>query len=978
VSTIITHNNFNEFQKSYRDSDRVKRATLLESGMSMRLPKPLDRVYAGATLEACEAALAAARDGQRVLVVTPHAFLATDLTATLRSWTQPDSPEAADPGAIKRIWYHRLREAGVGLLFQCRPVGVLTNASGHVGGLVAVSKSGLLALPARLTVDATELGVLSAIADVAVPPPTGPTRWCFELDGLADPPTESSAPETVILTPEQADDGVEFTLRPMADSTTVIAELAFGAAPEEAAARGWTELERALQTLVERDPRWHNVILLRTGDRPWTASPVPSNPLPTGLGLGCRTGGPFTDEPTQVRLGSGITLTLDSLSPRHVPTGNWMGSGFIALDTPDACHWSSTPSADVLVAGCGTSGAPAALAAAEQGARTVVIEAFQEPGGTGCAGGINTYYHGRREGFTTRVDTEVARLTAALSPGSPTNGSHWNIAIRQLVLRKFLAEAGVTQHYETMCLGILGQKTVRGVLAAGPSGLLRIDAAITVDATGDGDVAAAAGAATEMGDPRDGMVQTHNQCNWSCIGERKGINSDLGCLDNRDIQDINRGIHRRHVVTADGDGDFTGLPVYRESRRIRGRATLTLRDVLLGLDAADAVSLASTDFDQHGLQSALYARLGLLPYHRLSFDTVVPFGICVPESVRGLLVTGKAVSATREAFAFIRMQPDLQNLGYAVGLAAAMLACVNGDPDQLDISALQARLAEIGILPPDRPPSRLWEDDELYRRMGSEADLYAVLLQPPERLRRIADAALRDADPARRLHGAMALAWLGNPSGVSLLMETLDSLKNQPQASDWDRSGRPTGGYVDTPSVYWRVNQLIVLLGLANDQRALPLLCQLAADTDAGGRENEHVRLHWRRIPNGDRIVCLCTALEHLADTTAAIPSLEALLSRPGVGGHVGPPAEHADDNFPSAHLEVIVARALARCGGLAGYRVLAAYLDDPRRLLAGHAHSELCELAGYDHGLRTADWENWLSTSPPLTPMACTRYARI
>jgi len=945
-------------------------------GMLTMTMLDFDRVYAGATQDACEAALAAARDGQRVLVVTPHTFLATDLTSTLRTWAQPDSPEAPEPGVIKRAWYRRLREAGVGLLFQCRPVGVLTDAAGQVGGLVAVSKGGLLALPACLTVDATENGLLAAITGVAVTPGAGPVRWCCELDGLADPPVGSGAPETVALTAEQAADGVCLTLRPLADSSAVIAELAFEAAPEAAAARGWTELERALGSLVEQDARWRQVILLRTGDRPWMAPPAPAGPLPAGLGMGAHSSEPFAGDPTQVRFGSDIVLPLESLSPRHVTAGDWMGGGFIALDTPDVGRWPPASAADVLVVGSGTAGAPAALAAAEQGARTVVLEAFQEPGGTGCAGGINTYYHGRREGFTTRIDAAVARLTAALSPGSPTEGQHWNIAIRQLVLRKLLDAAGVVQRYETVCLGTLGQGHVRGVLAAGPEGLLRIDAAITVDATGDGDVAAAAGAATEMGDPRDGMVQTHNQCNWGCDGERKGVNADLGCLDNRDIRDINRGIHRRHVVTADGDGDFTGLPVYRESRRIRGRVTLTLRDVLLGLDAADAVSLASTDFDQHGLQSALYARLGLLPYHRLDFDTVVPFGICVPESVRGLLVAGKAVSATREAFAFIRMQPDMQNLGYAIGLAAALLAEGDGDPDRLAIPALQAQLTALGILPSDRPPTRLWEPDELVRRMGTEADLFAVLLQPPEQLRAAAGAALHDADPSRRLHAAMALAWLGDAVGGSLLLETLESLKDQPQASAWDQSGRPTGGYVDNPSVYWRVNQLIVLLGLTGDRRALPLLCRITANTDAGGRENEHVRLHWRRIPNGDRIVCLCTALEHLADTSA-IPPLEALLARPGVGGHVGPPAEWADDNFPSAHLEVIVARALARCGGLAGARVLVAYLDDPRRLLAGHAHAELCELAGHDHGVRSMDWKGWL-TAAQLTPIACTRYARL
>ncbi len=945
------------------------------------LPAVYDLIVAGASRAACAAALAAAQDGQRVLIATPHAFLTTDQTATLRTWADDASPVAGAPGPCKRDWFHRLRAAGVTLLFQSRPTGLVQDAGGAVAGLVTTGKSGLQAIFGRRVMDATGNGLLLRIAAIPTTRHSEPLRWCFELAGLPalDP---DDAPLRVPVPPELGLCDNAVRLRPLAGTACCIAELVFEAPAAEAPERARHLMEQVLRHLVAQDPQWSDVLLLRTADQPLVPPPVAAGILPAGLctvadsgsGTGAATG------PLQIRFAPDLALPLEQLNPRRPAPSSWLPIDHLALDPPPPDRIPVAARADVLVVGAGTSGAPAALAAAEQNAHTVVIESSHDPGGTGCEGGINEYYHGFRQGYTARCEDCVGAMTGAISPGSPRDCSHWNIAARQLTLRNLLAAHGAEQFYGTTFLSTIGSPRVRGVLAAGPDGLLRIDATVTIDATGDGDVAVSAGAEAEMGDPRDGMVQTHNQCTWGRAGNRKGNNVDLGCVDNRSPADINRGIYRRHVTTGDGDGapdgDFTGLPVYRESRRIRGVDSLTLREVMLGLDQDDAIAVALTDFDQHGLQSSLYARLGLLPYHKREFLTVIPFGICIPRHLQGLLIAGKAVSATREAFAFVRMQPDLQNLGYAVGMAAARMAAQGCDARQLDLRPLQTELAAMGLLPAQRPEQRLWNPAELSSRLGSEPDLFAVLLQPPELLHATATACLESPDQQQRLHAAMALAWLGDSSGLPLLLTTLEDLADQPQASDWDKSGRPNGGYVDTPSVYWRVNQLIILLGLSGDARALPLLCRLTAATDAGGRENAHVRLHWRRVPNCDRIVCLCTALEHLADTSA-VPALEALLAAPGVGGHAGPPAELADESFPSAHLEVVIARALARCGGRAGITALTAFLNDPRALLADHALAELRELSAQSFGRERAAWLAWLATAD-LSPLPCRRYSRL
>ena len=65
---------------------------------------------------------------------------------------------------------------------------------------------------------------------------------------------------------------------------------------------------------------------------------------------------------------------------------------------------------DVVVVGGGTGGAPAGIAAARQGASTLVVEYLHGLGGVGTMGLIGKYYHGHREGFTKEIDRGLAEL----------------------------------------------------------------------------------------------------------------------------------------------------------------------------------------------------------------------------------------------------------------------------------------------------------------------------------------------------------------------------------------------------------------------------------------------------------------------------------------------------------------------------------------------------------------------------------------
>jgi hypothetical protein len=159
---------------------------------------------------------------------------------------------------------------------------------------------------------------------------------------------------------------------------------------------------------------------------------------------------------------------------------------------------------DVLVAGGGLGGVSAALAAARAGARVVLIERNGFLGGVATAGMccsvFNCYYTRDHRLVVTGNAVEIADALARAEGYGDKWHQHkghviYDVEQAKLVLESLLLEAGVEVLLETMVAGVvLEGDGLRGVIVESKSGREAILARVTVDATGDADVAARAGA----------------------------------------------------------------------------------------------------------------------------------------------------------------------------------------------------------------------------------------------------------------------------------------------------------------------------------------------------------------------------------------------------------------------------------------------------------------------------------------------------
>ncbi len=174
------------------------------------------------------------------------------------------------------------------------------------------------------------------------------------------------------------------------------------------------------------------------------------------------------------------------------------------------------PEVDVLVCGGGTAGAIAAIAAARTGARTLLVEQYGRVGGMASAGmsflGVSDA-GGRRAlgGIGAEVFERLTSLGAAFADRPDRQVGSVTVAdplALQHTLLTMLVEAGVQFLLHTFCADVItDERRVAGIVAANKAGLELVPARVIVDATGDGDIAARAGAQFVKGREADAAMQ---------------------------------------------------------------------------------------------------------------------------------------------------------------------------------------------------------------------------------------------------------------------------------------------------------------------------------------------------------------------------------------------------------------------------------------------------------------------------------------
>jgi len=164
--------------------------------------------------------------------------------------------------------------------------------------------------------------------------------------------------------------------------------------------------------------------------------------------------------------------------------------------------------ADVVVAGGGPFGFSAAIAAARNGAETVLVEHYSSLGGVATSGLCNIWM-----GSVPQVDGGIYRelKTRQLSAGAAVDGYYvaFDPEVARLIMSEMVEEAKVKPLFYTTAVDAVRENSkIKGIIVESKSGRQAILGKVVIDATGDGDVAVRAGASYQMTEIPDRQPST--------------------------------------------------------------------------------------------------------------------------------------------------------------------------------------------------------------------------------------------------------------------------------------------------------------------------------------------------------------------------------------------------------------------------------------------------------------------------------------
>ena len=367
---------------------------------------------------------------------------------------------------------------------------------------------------------------------------------------------------------------------------------------------------------------------------------------------------------------------------------------------------------DVAVVGGGVAGVAAALAAARKGAKVLLVEKMTVLGGLATAGHIVIYLP-LCDGLGNKVIGGISEefFWESIRYGGGTMDPAWkkgctkadaktryetyfNAGEFAFRLEEMLVEAGVKILYDTVfCSSVMEENKISAIVVENKSGRQAYGCKAVVDASGDGDVYARAGA--------DFGTRDNHLTYWSYYVDNKddgqklklftiGTNTGGGLPEGSrkyigtDADDVSEFLKASHALAfariKEGGkklASFPSMPQFRTTRRLCGKYSLCESDKFVHFEDS----------------------IGCTGYWRKAEDVYeIPYRSLYTEKIDNLFAAGRNISAEGDVWEVTRVIPPAAMTGQAAGLAAMMVAKENVSAKDLNVEELQKALVEDGII----------------------------------------------------------------------------------------------------------------------------------------------------------------------------------------------------------------------------------------------------------------------------------------
>ena len=397
-----------------------------------------------------------------------------------------------------------------------------------------------------------------------------------------------------------------------------------------------------------------------------------------------------------------------------------------------------THECDVLVAGGGVAGIAAALAAARQGAKVILLEKQFMLGGLATAGLITIYLplcDGKGHQVSFGIAEELLRLsiehgyedkypTAWLEGGSEEEKAkkrfevRYNAQLFAIAAEQLLLKEGVTILYGTSACSVAMESGVAGTVGAvdavdaaggatgkisaviveNKSGRTAIKVKSVVDATGDADICAMSGEETALFGPGNILAAWHYYVN--------GSDYDLSMLGYSEIPEEDRTEETKPLITR----RFQGIDGQELSEMVQLSHAKVLEEVLkkqqdnpaympVTIATIPQIRMTRRIVGGYTMQTAddrkeFEDSVGMISNWKKRGPVYeVPYRALYGAKVKNLITAGRNISSGDAMWDVTRVIPVCAVTGEAAGVAAAM----TDDFAALEVAKLQKKLADGGV-----------------------------------------------------------------------------------------------------------------------------------------------------------------------------------------------------------------------------------------------------------------------------------------
>lgn len=396
---------------------------------------------------------------------------------------------------------------------------------------------------------------------------------------------------------------------------------------------------------------------------------------------------------------------------------------------------------DVLVCGGGPAGTAAAVAAGRAGARTMLVERYGCLGGLATGGLVIVLPPLTRDGHQVIGGIGQETLEALLSTGEAEYRSDGGSSrfdpegLKQLSDEQCVA-AGVDLRFHSWAVGVFGEEgRPAGAIVESKAGRQAIRARAIVDCTGDGDVAALAGAAWERDDKMIGLPYRIGNVDLERWNAAKGEDGERVRAIHNEAREA--GGYESHfglspfplepgVVWGNNHmapGDFLD-PAVLSRMEVRGRRAAravlqVLREKMPGFEEAWLIDTAwqigvrctrriTCAYEMKYEEFLADARhedtvaLGN-DFRKPAVVYEIPLRSLLPTGLDNVAVAGRCVCADAEAMEALREIHCCWTMGEAAGAAAALAVERDCSLADVPVDELRSRLVAAGAAV-DLPP----------------------------------------------------------------------------------------------------------------------------------------------------------------------------------------------------------------------------------------------------------------------------------